>query len=64
MHDSPLIEASLKDSQEIGEWFLDAADALHLCLDKGYVPARVSEEVYVNGFKEHVRSREKTPKNI
>lgn len=28
------------------------------------VPARVNEEVYVNGFKEYVRSREKTPKNI
>ena len=57
MHDSPLIEASLKDSQEIGEWFLDAADALHLCLDKGYGTCASQRRSLLNGFEEHIRSR-------
>lgn len=28
------------------------------------IPARVSEEVYVNGFEEHIRSWGEKPKNI
>lgn len=56
MHDSRLIGATLKNSRERGGWFLEA-EVRHLCLDKGYDYPRVSEEVYVNGFEEHVRSR-------
>lgn len=44
VHDSRMIGATLKNSQEIGSWFL-GADARHLCLDKGYDRPRVSEEV-------------------
>ena len=40
----------------MGSWFLGSA-VRHLCLDKGYDYPRVSEEVYVNGFEEHIRSR-------
>ena len=40
----------------MGGWFLEVA-VRHLCLDKGYDYPRVSEEVYVNGFEEHIRSR-------
>ncbi len=56
VHDSRLIEATLKNSREMGGWFLGSA-VRHLCLDKGYDYPRVSEEVYVNGFEEHIRSR-------
>ena len=56
VHDSRLIGATLKNSREMGSWFL-GADVRHLCLDKGYDYPRVSEEVYVNGFEEHIRSR-------
>ena len=56
VHDSRLIGATLKNSREMGSWFL-RADVRHLCLDKGYDYPRVSEEVYVNGFEEHIRSR-------
>ena len=56
MHDSRLIGATLKKSREMGGWFL-GAEVRHLCLDKGYDYPRVSEEVYVNGFEEHIRSR-------
>ncbi len=55
-HDSRLIGATLKKSREMGGWFL-GAEVRHLCLDKGYDYPRVSEEVYVNGFEEHIRSR-------
>lgn len=55
VHDSRLIEATLKNSREMGGWFLGSA-VRHLCLDKGYDYPRVSEEVYVNGFEEHIRS--------
>lgn len=41
----------------MGGWFL-RAEVRCLCLDKGYDCLRVSEEVYVNGFEEHIRSRE------
>ena len=58
VHDSRLIEATLKNSREMGGWFLGSA-VRHLCLDKGYDYPRVSEEVYVNGFEEHIRSRGK-----
>lgn len=56
VHDSRLIEATLKNSREMGGWFLGSA-VRHLCLDKGCDYPRVSEEVYVNGFEEHIRSR-------
>ena len=56
VHDSRLIGATLKNSREMGGWFL-GAEVRHLCLDKGYDYPRVSEEVYVNGFEEHIRSR-------
>ena len=56
VHDSRLIGATLKKSREMGGWFL-GAEVRHLCLDKGYDYPRVSEEVYVNGFEEHIRSR-------
>lgn len=49
VHDSRLIEATLKNSREMGGWFLGST-VRHLCLDKGYDYPRVSEEVYVNGF--------------
>ena len=42
----------------MGGWFLGSA-VRHLCLDTGYDYPRVSEEVYVNGFEEHIRSRGK-----
>ena len=35
VHDSRLIEATLKNSREMGGWFLGSA-VRHLCLDKGY----------------------------
>ena len=56
VHDSRLIGATLKNSREMGGWFL-GAEVRHLCLDKGYDYPRVSEEIYVNGFEEHIRSR-------
>ena len=56
VHDSRLIGVTLKNSREMGSWFL-GADVRHLCLDRGYDYPRVSEEVYVNGFEEHIRSR-------
>ena len=56
VHDSRLIGATLKKSREMGGWFL-GAEVRHLCLDKGYDYPRVREEVYVNGFEEHIRSR-------
>ena len=58
VHDSRLIGATLKNSREMGGWFL-GAEVRHLCLDKGYDYPRVSEEIYVNGFEEHIRSRGK-----
>ena len=54
--DSRLIGATLKNSREMGGWFL-GAEVRHLCLDKRYDYPRVSEEVYANGFDEHIRSR-------
>lgn len=56
VHDSRLIGVTLKNSREMGSWFL-GADVRHLCLDKRYDYPRVSEEVYVNGFEEHICSR-------
>lgn len=56
MHDSRLIGMTLMNSREMGSWFL-GAEIRHLCLDKGYDYPRVSEEVYVNGFEEHICSR-------
>lgn len=56
VHDSRLIGATLENSREMGGWFW-SADVCYLCLDKGYDYPRVSEEVYVNGFEEHIRSR-------
>ena len=56
VHDSRLIGPTLKNSREMGGWFL-VAEVRHLCLDKGYDYPRVREEVYVNGFEEHIRSR-------
>ena len=56
VHDSRLIGPTLKNSREMGGWFL-GAEVRHLCLDKGYDYPRVREEVYVNGFEEHIRSR-------
>lgn len=50
------VSSGLKNSREMGGWFL-RAEVRHLCLDKGYDYPRVSEEVYVNGFEEHIRSR-------
>ena len=40
----------------MGGWFLEA-EVRHLCQDKGYDYQRVREEVYVNGFEKHIRSR-------
>lgn len=60
VHDSHLIGAPLKNFREMGSWFL-RADVRHLCLDKGYDYPRVSEEVYVNGFEEHIHSRGRSP---
>lgn len=56
VHDSRLIGVTMENSCQMGSWFLEAA-VRHLCLDKGYDYVRVSEEVYVNGFEEHIRSR-------
>ena len=56
VHDSRLTGATLENSREMSSWFL-GADVRHLCLDKGYDYPRVSEEVCVNGFEEHIRSR-------
>ena len=58
VHDSRLIGAPLKNSREMDGWFLEA-EVRHLCLDKGDDYPRVSEEVYVNGFEGHIRSRGK-----
>ncbi len=55
-HDSRLIEAPLKNSCEMGAWFLGGEER-HLCLDKGYDYERVHREVYINGFEEHIQSR-------
>ena len=41
----------------MGGWFWKA-EVRHLCLDKGYDFARVREEVYLNGFEGHIRSRQ------
>lgn len=41
VHDSRLTGATLKNSREMGSWFL-GADVRHLCLDKGYDYPRVS----------------------
>lgn len=35
----------------MGTWFLGRANVRHICQDKGYNYARVSEEVYINGFE-------------
>ena len=56
VHDSRLIGPTLKNSREMGGWFL-GAEVRHLSLDKGYDYPRVREEVCVNGFEEHIRSR-------
>lgn len=56
VHDSRLTGVTLENSRKMGDWFL-GADVRHLCLDKGYDYTRVSEEVYVNGFEEYIRSR-------
>lgn len=41
----------MNKSCEMGTWFLEKANVRHLCQDKGYNYARVSEEVYINGFE-------------
>ena len=56
VHDSRLIGPTLKNSRKMGGWFL-GAEVRHLCLDKGYDYPRVCEEIHVNGFDEHIRSR-------
>ena len=58
VHDSRLIGASLKNSRKMGGCFL-GADVCRLCLGRGYDYSRVSEEVYIHGFEEHIRSRRK-----
>lgn len=56
VHDSRLIGVTLEKSCQMGGWFL-GVPVRHLCLDKGYDYVRVSGEIYVNGFEEHIRSR-------
>lgn len=62
VHDNRLIGAAPKNSRKMSSWLLEA-DGRHLCLDKGYDYPRVREEVYVNGFEEHIRSRGKKSRN-
>lgn len=56
VHDSHLIGATLKNSCEMGAWFLGERES-NLCLDKTYDYERVYIEVYVKLFSEHIRSR-------
>ena len=53
-----LIGAALENSRKMGGCFL-GADVCRLCLGRGYDYSRVSEEVYIHGFEEHIRSRRK-----
>lgn len=50
-----------RDAEELPEngRLVSGSTVRHLYLDKGYDYPRVSEEVYVNGFEEHIRSRRK-----
>lgn len=50
VHDSRLIEATQKNSREMAAVFWELPYAISIW---------GSEEVYVNGFKEHIRSRKK-----
>ena len=63
VHDSRLIEAPLKNSCEMGAWFLGEGER-HLCLDKGYDYKRVHIEVHINGFEGHIRSRKEEEKEL
>lgn len=56
VHDSRLIELTLKDTCAMGGHFKDTSKG-HLCLDKEYDYKRVSVEVYVTGFEEYIRIR-------
>lgn len=49
VHDSRLIEATLKNSREMGGWFLGSA-VRHLCLDKGYDYPRVRACLETSAF--------------
>ncbi len=56
VYDSRLAGETLKSFHEMGSWCL-TADTRSLCLDKGYAYPRASEEIHVNGFEAHIRSR-------
>lgn len=57
VHDSRLIEQTLKNALAMGGDFWGENER-HLCLDRGYDYERVSVEVYVDGFEEHLRRRQ------